>query len=933
MSHTFPVGPGIRKGRAWALALLAVVATSSGVATGQAASGNGIVTNVDPATGLTGAGLWVNGQPWRAVGYNVWDVAFGTAPAADPEPCVAPHPDLDRYLDDILGQAAAAGATAVRLPWAAFWDTGTAAGADWSRTDKWIFYARKHNVRLIPTLTNPYQMCGIPSMPESWYHCPNGTGPSATTVANACVEPGAPCPPGYTCHPPGYADPTINLSGVSFRDYVLRLVQRYAGRPEIAFWQLVNEADSGGVTVAGLSAFLGDMTDAIQAAESATSPYAVHLVSLGTMGFASQGVGGLGQIPAQIDEVHDWPGVSEGFPAPSALGVNLAMQSASNSWQSLAGSALHNDAWTLEQFSVPAAPGGGWTHACLSLVAPAGYSADYTAYLDTVNLTDAAGAHTYDFEDGTVQGFVSAVAAATLRNTGDESHDGARSLAVDTSGESTIVCTPRLQQISPGSVISLWLRPGFAAPVPPLVNTVATHEQKSATLGRPIFTGEFGASTHVPGMNLSYGCARDASGDHYQYATPQDRANAVAQVISNQLAVENDPGSPSRFRGGSGFLVWDLKNPSDVMVDPNTGAATNDPWVSCVSVVPGDPLAAVVAGWRPPALDNLADYPAPSWEPGSGLAPVGGTSVSWWRAPAVQGTSQVIVEARAAAGGDPVWGARLVARGACGGSGVTDFSGVAHIACNGTPGGGGSVSVFATGNLPGPATPDPARHQVVAQLSTGVVLHGHNLPVTFLVRYLDGTPISGADGVTWSIPECGVSGNIPATTAANPSATVTTSCPTSGWEGAAPITLDLPATAGSDAASFQAEAINFDHLYFDGTGGCVGVSLSAPGTVSAVGWSEYARDDPWWAAGFDPAGYTQGDPHGCAENGGAKVWHATTQVSGLAVLNGQVSGQVTDSAPAQGMTVADIDVSRAAGTRFAVSLTRDDGESALLSHS
>ncbi|HCI78751.1 MAG TPA: hypothetical protein DHW02_03590, partial [Ktedonobacter sp.] len=117
--------------------------------------------------------------------------------------------------------------------------------------DRYITYAKKYGLYLVPMLVNHWTSCepSTATKSSSWYQS------------------------GYRQTNDGYP--------LSFRSYAIKLAQHYANEPTIAFWQLVNEPDTdtcgyGGAEI--LRHFADDMTNAIKAVD----PH--HLVDLGAPG-------------------------------------------------------------------------------------------------------------------------------------------------------------------------------------------------------------------------------------------------------------------------------------------------------------------------------------------------------------------------------------------------------------------------------------------------------------------------------------------------------------------------------------------------------------------------------------------------------------------------------------------------------------------------
>ncbi|MHB8571987.1 MAG: hypothetical protein ACYDAY_03385 [Candidatus Dormibacteria bacterium] len=869
----------------------------------------GVVTAIDPATGRPGPGLWAGGQPWRAVGFDVFDSGVLLMPrytVDDPAPCFGQHANLDTYLDTTLGEISRdTAATAIRLPWGVFWDQSTNAGTDWSSTDKWLYYARKYNIRLIPTFGNPYHFCGAPNMTESWFHCPAGTGP-ASGSATPCIAPGASCPSGDSCWVPGYADPAQSVTGVDFRTYLSRVATHYAGRPEIAFWQLVNEADATGVSTAALLDFLTDMTGVIQGAENAVVSGGAHLVNLGTIS---------GNLPGStgIDEAHDWPesGTVDGYPLVTGVTPALALTSAQGKSATVSATApLPADTWSQLAFAVPAPPvGDAWTGWCLTLSAGASpWTGGYTAGLDQVSMQDAGGTHAYSFEDGGLDGFTAGPGTA-LRNTGDTSADGIRSLAADTTSRTPAICGPQAAGLATGSSVTLSARTTFSAPAPSTARNIATYVHNATEMyGRPIFSGEVGRSAQVTGANPIVACPS---------RTLDERAALFASMLSNQLGGDPDASSPYRFHGSSGFLVWDWKDPSLQSTDPESGQLTSDPEVSCFSVTPGDPTESTVRSWVPATRDTLTGYAPPAWFPADGSAPPGDQLLQVFpvRHTAVVGAT-FRVEGRLTSGGSAIQAATIALGSPCPASVRTDFSGVFTAQCTASRAGAQSVTVaYGQSALSVPFT---AKHALILSGSAAVVTRGASVPVNITLRYADGAAIAATDALSYSVSGCGGPSAAPA---GSTSVTVAFTCPANPSAGATTLTLAVPESDTVLPGSSTFRSLAFDHIYADSQArGCVGLVYDSSGNPVRAGWSEYAQDDPAWT-GAGPAG----DPERCTENTPAFAWFFSSDPSGMTGAGHPLGAAVTDYAdPGSCHQMTGTFAEPAGSSTFVARLTRRD---------
>ena len=167
-----------------------------------------------------------------------------------------------------------------------FQPLATTAGGqrDWTRFDRTLQIAGQHGVRVIVTLTDQWGECG-------------------STGANPYKDRG--------WYEGGYETEVLPDSIVPYRDWVAEVVTRYKDDPNVAFWQLINEAEVneviGGVQQACppgngpadiLRSWAQDVGGLVKSIDSN------HLVSLGTIGGGQCGAQG-----AQYESVHDIPEV------------------------------------------------------------------------------------------------------------------------------------------------------------------------------------------------------------------------------------------------------------------------------------------------------------------------------------------------------------------------------------------------------------------------------------------------------------------------------------------------------------------------------------------------------------------------------------------------------------------------------------------------
>lgn len=252
-----------------------------------------------------GGQFLLGGRPTKFVGYNqyrltsmpggfVCDGSYG--------------PISDASLAQRLDQMKAAGATVVRSWWfQRFWQQGPA-GDQWAAFDRLLSAAAARSMRVIPVLVNQWPDCEWPSIAKN-----HGFYASAYRS-------------------PGYGN------SLSFRDWATMVATRYASRPELAWWTLVNEPEAGFVdgngsyqcptdAAAVLRAFADDMTGAIKAVDPN------HLVSLGTIGEGQCGTSGdeyrfVHAGAVDILEIHDYHHANQPMPGDQYNGAQVRLNQA-----------------------------------------------------------------------------------------------------------------------------------------------------------------------------------------------------------------------------------------------------------------------------------------------------------------------------------------------------------------------------------------------------------------------------------------------------------------------------------------------------------------------------------------------------------------------------------------------------------------------------
>ncbi len=240
-------------------------------------AGCGSSTSGDIAA-RAGSSFDVGGQPFRFVGFNLYDAA-----ASDVYSCSPATRLTDRQLRAALKTAHDdAGATVVRF-WA--YQTYTAGGTDFSGVDRVVAAARAAGMRALPVLED-------------------GPGDCSTGQPGMAKEQFA----GDTWYTSGYRVPYGNAA-LSYRDYARVIARHYRDEPTILGWMMMNEAETrkrDGQDRSALVGFAADMAGVIKAAD----PH--HLVTLGTQANGAFGTSGrdftdIYSLPGlDFAEVHDW---------------------------------------------------------------------------------------------------------------------------------------------------------------------------------------------------------------------------------------------------------------------------------------------------------------------------------------------------------------------------------------------------------------------------------------------------------------------------------------------------------------------------------------------------------------------------------------------------------------------------------------------------
>ncbi len=236
----------------------------------------------------------MDGQPWRAVGYNQYRLT--SSPGG--HVCDGGYGAVtDASLTTRLNQMQASGATVIRS-W--FFQSQYQGSVNhWAPFDRVINGAAARGMKVIPVLVN------------HWADC----------------EP-SPAPKTSSFYESGYKSPNSFGYPMSFKTYATTVVQRYKSNPAVAFWQLVNEAEApnNGCNEASAAGVLRRFADDMATAIKAVDPN--HLVSLGTIGSGQCGASGANYQyvhAGAIDlcDVHDYDQPTVAIPGDQWNGVQV----------------------------------------------------------------------------------------------------------------------------------------------------------------------------------------------------------------------------------------------------------------------------------------------------------------------------------------------------------------------------------------------------------------------------------------------------------------------------------------------------------------------------------------------------------------------------------------------------------------------------------
>jgi mannan endo-1,4-beta-mannosidase len=259
----------------------------------------------------SGAGFVLGAEPFRFVGFNLYDAA-----SSPKYTCVHWTPYTDTQLDNTFAYLHdTAGVTVIRF-WA--YQTYTEGGTYWAGMDRVLRAARLYDMKVLPVLEDGPGNCstGVNGVPKTDYD-------------------------GDTWYSTGYKVP-YGSAKLSYRDYVRVVTAHYRGNPTIFGWSMMNEAETDQRDSQGRSElvdFAQDIASVIKKADP------THLLTVGSQSNGAPGASGpdftaVYSLP-QIDfaEVHDYAdrgsdtqalpgGPDDGTRLPSASSATCRSRSA-----------------------------------------------------------------------------------------------------------------------------------------------------------------------------------------------------------------------------------------------------------------------------------------------------------------------------------------------------------------------------------------------------------------------------------------------------------------------------------------------------------------------------------------------------------------------------------------------------------------------------
>lgn len=221
--------------------------------------------------GRNGTQLVLDGAPFRFTGFNIYNANSRNNCAAT----MGTGDALDLALTEI-GPGQEVIRTWFYQPLAT-----TSGQRDWTAFDHTLSVAAAHGVRVIATLA------------DQWGYCDNHPYTEVYKTEAWYRE--------------GYRSEVLLGHLVPYRDWVTEVVSRYRDNPTIAFWQLMNEAQTtpalgSGACSVDAAALLKGWADDVSAAIKSID--ANHLVSLGTIGS-----GQCGAVWTEYQWIHSGPNI------------------------------------------------------------------------------------------------------------------------------------------------------------------------------------------------------------------------------------------------------------------------------------------------------------------------------------------------------------------------------------------------------------------------------------------------------------------------------------------------------------------------------------------------------------------------------------------------------------------------------------------------
>lgn len=214
----------------------ATAAAAAGLGAGKALAAEPNVLNITAGkVTRSGTHLLMDGQPYRMLGFNMWQAAVTTwNKPRNGSVALSFTGLLNQWLADI--KASAPHVNTLRV-W--FFQQFALKGGqrNWTALNNVLYTAHKHGFKVIATLEDGwgYEEYGshTPAKDTSWYTS-------------------------------GYKNQVLPMNKIPYRQWVQEVVTRYKGDPRIAAWELVNECN--GITLP----FIQDVTGLIKSIDPVT---------------------------------------------------------------------------------------------------------------------------------------------------------------------------------------------------------------------------------------------------------------------------------------------------------------------------------------------------------------------------------------------------------------------------------------------------------------------------------------------------------------------------------------------------------------------------------------------------------------------------------------------------------------------------------------